>query len=246
MLNYIYDGTFEGLLTAIYEAYYRRQVPEKIVSQHGFQQELLYENIYIETDDEKADKVYLSIREKISPQALQHVFYVFLSECDEAGTWIYQYLRLGWKVGRKVDMYEADDRVLAIHRMSRKVSGEAHRLLGLIRFRHVQGDIYYAPIEPDYNIIALMAPHFVKRFGAQNWIIHDIKRKLAAMYDQKNWIITDFIDNADMNFEETEVFYQKLWKKYFESIAIKSRINPRLQRRCMPARYWRYLIELKN
>ncbi|MDK2809788.1 MAG: hypothetical protein PWR27_497 [Petroclostridium sp.] len=243
MLNYIYDGSFEGLLTAIYETYYRHEIPENILPEQNLQEQLLYKNVHIVTDIEKADKVYNSIREKISVSALQHVFYVFLSELAGAGTWIYQYLRFGWKVGREVDLYITDDRVLKIHTISRKVAVERHRMLGLIRFRYLEGDTYYAPIEPDYNIVGLVAPHFAKRFAGQNWIIHDVKRNLAAVYNQRGWIITDINVNSELNLEEKEKDYQTLWKQYFKSIAIESRVNPKLQRRCMPVRYWRYLVE---
>ncbi|MGE4282884.1 MAG: TIGR03915 family putative DNA repair protein [Clostridia bacterium] len=243
MISYIYDNTFEGLLTAIYEAYYRRQVPEEIVPEEGFQEKLFCQNIYIETDEQKADKVYQSIKKKISPQALQHVFYVFLSEMDGAETWIYQYLKFGWEVGRKIDFYEVDDRVLRIHKISRKVGGECHRLLGLVRFRLLSGEIYYAPIEPDNNIVALLAPHFTKRFAAQNWILHDVKRGIAAVYNKEEWIITELNIDQTLKLEEKELFYQQLWKQYFHSIAIEDRVNPRLQKRCMPMRYWKYLIE---
>jgi probable DNA metabolism protein len=39
--------------------------------------------------------------------------------------------------------------------------------------------------------------------------------------------------------------YQDLWKKYFETIAIKERTNPRCQKNFMPVRYWKNLTELR-
>jgi hypothetical protein len=32
--------------------------------------------------------------------------------------------------------------------------------LGLIRFKRLEDDLYYAQIEPDNNIVGLLAPHF--------------------------------------------------------------------------------------
>lgn len=71
MVNYFYDGTFEGLLTSVYEAYYRHEVPSRISSTESIQQSFLDTNVHIKTDEEKASKVYKSIREKISYQALK-------------------------------------------------------------------------------------------------------------------------------------------------------------------------------
>lgn len=243
MLNYVYDGSFEGLLTAIHEAYYRNEKPDKILSGLGFQENLLDRSVHIATDTEKAKKVYEAIRQKISPYALDNVFYVFLSELEGAGTWIYNYLRLGWKVGREVDLRLADDRVLIVHDISRKVRCERHRMLGLLRFELFEGGIYYASMEPDYNIAALLAPHFAKRLADQNWVIHDVRRNIAAVFNRTRWAVVEAAPTMQFMRDRNETEYQKLWRQYFKSIAISSRINPRLQRRFMPVRYWRHLVE---
>ncbi len=243
MLYYIYDGSFEGLLTAIYEAYYRHENPEKIVARQDVQGNLFVQYVNIISEEEKSNKVYQSIRNRISKNALDNSFYCFLSDEEDAGTWIYQYLKLGYKVGRGVDSYITDERVHRIHKLSRKVLGENHRMLGLVRFRHLKGEIYYAPIEPQYQIVGLMAPHFSKRLADQHWIIHDVKRGIGALYNQKEWVIKEIDINNEIIFSEKEIEYQGLWREYFDSIAIKNKINPRLQRRNMPMRYWKYLIE---
>ncbi|MCX7711678.1 MAG: TIGR03915 family putative DNA repair protein [Clostridia bacterium] len=240
---YLYDGSFEGLLTAIFEAYYRKENPEKILRNKALQQTLFEEYIHIPTDEIKADKVYDSIRSKISHQALQHAYYTYLSDFEDAGTWIYRYLQLGWKMGHKVDYHLADDRVLTVHNTSRKVFGESHLLLGLVRFKKLSSDLFYAPIEPAHNIVSLIAPHFSSRLADQNWIIHDVKRNMAALYNKVEWVITELDANPNLTVDEEEQAYQGLWKQYFESIAIRSRVNPDLQKRHMPRRYWKYLTE---
>ena len=42
--------------------------------------------------------------------------------------------------------------------------------------------------------------------------------------------------------EEKE--YRRLWKNYFDNIAIRERTNPRCQRNFMPVRYWKHLTEM--
>ncbi|MGF7057888.1 TIGR03915 family putative DNA repair protein [Brassicibacter mesophilus] len=243
MLYYIYDGSFDGLLTAIHEAYYRREQPNRITSEADIQQSFMISKVYIHTDNEKARKVYNSIQSKISAQALENVFYAFLSEVDDSSTAIYQYLRLGWKIGKDIDSHLSNDAVLKVHSICRKVRRENHAMLGLIRFRRLENDIYYSQIEPEYNIIGLAAPHFASRLSNENWVIHDLKRGIAAMYNKNEWIIKDVDTVDELKFEEDEEMYQQLWKEYFKSIAIKNRINPKLQKKNMPIRYWKYLIE---
>ena len=240
-MNYIYDGTFEGLLTSIYEAYYRRQEPSGILKNENLQQSLFDECIYIETDIEKSQKVYESIRKKISQRALQHIYYTYLSDHIDSGTLIYRYLKLGFKAGGKIDSMLSDQRVLDVHNTSKKVSFERHRMLGLLRFKKVSDNLFYAAIEPDHNIVPVLASHFAKRFSDQNFIIHDLKRKHAVFYNTKEWVITDFDEVLPDSFDERN--YEKLWKEYFTSIAIKERVNPRLQKQFMPKRYWIHLTE---
>lgn len=243
-MNYIYDGSFQGFLTAIYESYIRREVPQRILAQNNLQESLFDRNISIETDIHKAFKVKKSIVEKISPSSFKLIFYVFLSELDESDIRIYRYLQLGWKLGKKVESFLSDENVLYIMKVSKKVAFEVHRMLGLIRFRSTGNEIYYAPIGPDFNIALLLAPHFQNRFSTQHWIIHDVKRHIAVMCNQKDLLITAL--DADFTYDTTEAesAYQNLWKEYFRNIAIQSRTNPKLQKQFMPIRYWKHLTEV--
>ena len=47
MIYYIYDNTFEGLLTAIYEAYYRRENPDDIIPKEREEENFLIQRYYI-------------------------------------------------------------------------------------------------------------------------------------------------------------------------------------------------------
>ena len=243
MLRYIYDGTFEGLLTCIYEAYYRHETPTHILCGDELQEDLLDRCVNINTDNNKADKVLNSVRIKISNDALDNVYHAYLSEIDDIGVWIYRYLKLGWKVGTSVDSYLWEDAIIKVHEVCKKVQFESARMLGLIRFRELQGGIYYAPIGPDHNIISLIAPHFAKRLGDQSWMIHDVKRDIAALYNKKEWTIAVIRQKNALLLHGDELEFQRLWKQYFQSIAITGRCNPKLQRRNMPSRYWLYLVE---
>ncbi|MDF2548254.1 MAG: hypothetical protein K0R93_3152 [Anaerosolibacter sp.] len=243
MIHYIYDGSFDGLLTCIYEAYYRKEAPEKILFQEDDQENLLVRKVYIEQDKVKAEKVYAAIGAKISRNALKNVFYAFLSEQEDAGSLIYRYIHLGFKIGKAIDEHLSDDRVLDIYKTVQRVTKEKHLMLGLVRFRKLGENLYYAPITPDYQILGLLAPHFAKRIADQNWIIHDMGRNMAAVYNQKEWMITEMMLEKSVDIIEEERFYQQLWQQYFKSIAIKNRINPKLQKRYMPKRYWSNLVE---
>lgn len=93
MIYYLYDGSFSGMLTAIYDAFYADDKPDKIIKEKDYQENLFAEKVNIETDKEKSDKVYQAIADKISSKSLRKVYYTYLSEKEDRGTVIYKYLK---------------------------------------------------------------------------------------------------------------------------------------------------------
>lgn len=248
MINYIYDGTFEGLLSSIYEAYYSPEKPDRIIPMREFINNFLYSDVNITTNKEKYRKVYISIKSKISDAALENIYHAFLSEIPDISTNIYNYIRLGFKIGKTLDLHLTNETVLTMHKAASKVTSEVHRLLGLLRFKKIKGDIYYAAVEPDHNVISLLSPHFVERLRDQYWIIHDLKRGLAAVYDKRTFRIEHIYSKGNepfnvMGIKEVDVDFEDLWKLYFKHITIESKRNINLQKQHMPKRYWGHLIE---
>ncbi|MEN6391847.1 MAG: DUF4130 domain-containing protein, partial [Syntrophomonas sp.] len=70
-----------------------------------------------------------------------------------------------------------------------------------------------------------------------------LRRDLAVVFNRREWVSTGFTLQQKLELEEDEQYYQRLWKQYYESIAIISRKNPRLQKQFMPERYWKHLVE---
>jgi probable DNA metabolism protein len=244
MIYYVYDGTFDGLLTCIYEAFYRRENPDDIVPMDKLEENFLIQKLFINTDTEKSAKVYRTIEEKISVESLKRVFYAYLSELPKSGRNILKYLRLGFKIGRSIDDNLANDVVRTIDKISNKVTREKHLFLGILRFKMLENDILYAALEPEYNIVGLLAPHFSNRMSNENWIIHDVKRNVAAFYNKKEWVIRDFTIEDRLVLHEDEEEYEEMWQAYYKHMAIESRKNLRLKKNNMPMKYWKHLVEI--
>ena len=247
MFVYIYDGSFEGLLTSIYDAYYSKEKPKEIVKNEEYVPSLISNPIYISNDNIKASKVSNAIQEKISETSLKYIYYAYLSDAKGNGTLIYHYVKLGFKLGKNVDLHLIEDSVLRIHQLVKKVTFEYHRFLGFVRFKKIKNSFLYAPIEPDHNILSLITEHFIQRLSNEYFIIHDLKRDIAAIYNRNQWFIYNLTKEESKNLIQCqeEVFYEELWKKYFETIAINDRLNPQLQKKMMPKRYWKHLTEIK-
>lgn len=243
---FLYDGSFEGLLTCIFEAFSSRQRDVSIFPKYNYQPSFLEQAQFVETDTEKYQRVYSSIPEKISDYALKVIYRAWLSEDNDAGSLICHFLRAGYKMGDKVTDYIQDPKINAIMDLNRKVGFEAHRFLGLLRFKEITEGIFYAVYEPDHNITILIAPHFMERLSSQPFIIHDRKRNLCAVYDGQEMVMTDKIPELPSEVTGNEDEYASLWKAFFKTIAIKERKNLRTQLNFMPARYWKNLTEMQD
>ena len=45
---------------------------------------------------------------------------------------------------------------------------------------------------------------------------------------------------------EEEARYQALWRKFYDTIAVEGRVNPKLRRGMMPMRYWKNMTEFQR
>ena len=243
---YIYDGSFEGLLTCLSICFESGETPESIQKNEQDQNFLFVEQINICTDKKKADSFKEKLRLKFLKIFMRNIYYAFLSDMPGCEMVIYDYIKLALEKGRKIDNYCSDKRVIQLLGLSKKVGSEAHRLKGLIRFQQVETGLYYARINPDHNILPVIGYHFKERLKDQQWMIYDSKRSTALIYDK---IKLDYVPvelDHDPVFSDEELFFQKLWKEYHKTVAIKERANPRLQKQYMPVRYWENLIEMQD
>ncbi len=137
------------------------------------------------------------------------------------------------------------DEILKFNALTYKITGELHRLKGLLRFIECENGVLYAPYSPDNNITDLLAEHFKHRLSCEKFVIHDIKRKLATIYDG-NSLLTGKVGNAEIYVSEREKEFENLWKKYYKSVNIESRPHTKQMKGSMPVRYWKFLPEKQD
>ncbi len=89
-----------------------------------------------------------------------------------------------------------DPSVSLVMKLRQKAWHEAHRMMGFLRFEELENQVLYAQIEPAYDVLSLIAPHFADRFLRENWIIHDKKRAQAAFEELENQVLYAQIEPA--------------------------------------------------
>lgn len=247
MKIYLYDDTFEGLLTSIYDAFYSNgSPPTSIYGKSQTNTPLLLGNIVeISTDINKFKKVKNAIINKINFLSLKKIYFVFLSNYEDKGIIIFNYLKIAFKLGPDVHDFLNTDVIRLVDNITKKVLNECHRFEGFIRFNQIEEKLLYSSIEPDNDILELIGDHFKNRFPREYFIIHDISRQKALIYN------TNFYEIIDMDIETYEKLkfhndeYTDLWKTYFKATTIQERKNLKLQCRMMPKRYWKHILETK-
>lgn len=243
-LIYLCDDTFEGLMTAVFEAYAHRPMPDAIQG-NRCQQTLGARYVEITAVDEKAERVIAGIRKKLGQDDYALLWNAFLSDDDEKYDAIYQYIRLGLSIGQAIHLRLSDDRVLAVAKRSALVGREAHLLIQFVRFAQMEGGVYYGEITPQYPVLPLIMPHFVGRFHVQPFIIHDKTHRQAGIFDTREWTIASTASLHLPDRTPDEDGYRRLWRTFYDTIAIKERINPTLRRNHMPKKYWKNMVEMQ-
>lgn len=252
MTIFRYDKTFEGLLTAVFDAYSRRTFPDVLLGE-GEPLPLFYEEeVTIYTDADKCNRVWTGLQKKISASALSFVTLPWLSELPEVDLLLFRYIRKAIDSPVSIELNFGDPVVLEVSKIWKKVNNERLRIMQFLRFQKAADGTFFAAVEPIYNVLSLVIPHLKDRFADQCWLLYDLKREYGYYYDlhdvtevrfeeKQAHHLSGLLDEELM--DENEKLFQQLWKTYFKSIAIKERINPRLHRQNMPVRFWKYMTE---
>lgn len=255
MMVYIFDGTMDGLLTAVFDAFAMHEQPETLLTE-GEALPLFCERTQtVHTDEEKARRVWTGLEKKLSREVMKLISVSWLSELKELNGHLFRYICKVFTAGKGIERHFADPDVLAVTNIARKVLHEQLRMKQFIRFQKAKDGTYLGVVSPDHNVLPLIIDHFQDRFNDQPWLIYDAKRHYGFNYDGKTVIRITFEDEAAVPFNlangkldesvlsSDDQLLQDLWRTYFKAICIRERMNPRKQLNDMPRRYWKYMTE---
>lgn len=255
MHTFVFDNTFEGLLTVVFEAYARRIFPDALIPEDGILPLFAGDVLTVSTDQAKAARVWRGLSRKLTPAGLQCVARCWLAEETDTPLVLFRFIRKAIDAPCNIETNFGDADVLAFARMWKRVEWERERLLQFIRFQKAADGTYFAPVEPQKNALPLVVPHFRDRFADQRWFIWDVGRAYGIYYDGCSEVRQVTIhDSGSLPhlssgkldpalLDKDEQLFQSLWRTYFQAICIRERLNPRKQKKDMPVRYWKYLTE---
>lgn len=259
MTVYVFDGTMDGLLTAVFDTFERHEQPESLLTA-GDALPLFCDHVYeVVTDESKARRVWAGLEKRLSGEGVRLIAVGWLSEMNDLNSPLYRYICkvFSQKDGApSIERNYADPDVLEVTNIARKVLHEQLRMKQFMRFQKAKDGTYLAVVSPDHNVLPLVIDHFADRFNDQPWLIYDAHRHYGYYYEGKGHPVhITFQDETSVPFsladgklrEEVlssdDRLLQDLWRTYFKAICIRERINPRKQLSDMPRRYWKYMTE---
>ena len=256
MQVYLFDNTLDGLLTAVFDSFFRKQQDVTLLAE-GEQLPLFADEPHVvHTDSGKSERVWKGLEKYLSKDGLHMITVSWLSEERALNQPLFNFICKVFRTKVKgLERIASDEDVLAVRNTCRRVLHEQLRMKQFIRFQKAKDGTYLAVVSPDHNVLPLITDHFSDRFNDQPWLIYDAKRHFGYYYDGKTVIHVTFEDEASVPFDlsngkmDTDILsandqlFQDLWRTYFKAICIKERMNPKKQLSDMPRRYWKYMTE---
>ncbi len=231
-MTYLIDGSFNGILTAVYDAFFTKEFPTSI-SDGEVQFEIGKKVVEIQTNESKSDRVFNKLKTLLPHREINSLYVALRSDDPAKYTVTFNYIVKTIKENKCIKDKFSDVDVFNFDKLISKVFHEAHRFKGFIRFSKTESGIYYAKYYPDNDINALILPHFISRYKQMPFILHDLHNDvISAYFNGKSKTIYKKINPLKITDE-----FQKLFKTYYDAVYIKERKNERLMRNFMPKRY---------
>lgn len=243
-LAYTYDGSFAGFLTCVFESYTHKELPV-CFSTPADPRISLWPERAVETDEARAGRVYRSLSMRISQEAQSWVARGFLTCMPEKERRLYDFIRMGYRAGPVATRDLTDPRVVPLANALTHLKGEVHLLRGFVRFSELEG-ILVAEIEPKNRVLPLLRPHFCGRYSGERFVIYDRTYREALFYEPGRWAIVPLEEFHVEAAGQEELNYRRMWRRFYDTIAIEGRYNPKCRMTHMPKRYWGMMTEFQE
>ncbi len=239
---YVYDGTFEGFLCCVFMSYTEKENPVDITP--DVETISLFPIRTVLTQKEHAQRVYRSLH-KLSPKACRFLRQAFLTHMQEKELILYRFIRRLYHRGAPLLSDLTDETFLPIRKALRNLYTETEHYRGFLRFSEFSG-VLGSEIEPNNRVLPMLRSHFCSRYQNEKFFIYDRTHQEALFYSAGKAVIRPLDDFQMAPPDETEATYRLLWKRFYDTVAIKERENPRCRQTHMPKRYWNTMTEFQD
>lgn len=225
MIYLIYDGSFHGFLSAVFDVYDLKLKNVKFIKKNLSTPELFAQVINTQFNENQYKRVYVKLKEYLGSGGIYDLWRLTLSELNEVEEILWGVIQYTFHQKKNILKDYGNLHVLQLQNILKKINRERHRMKAFVRFKLAQDGIFYATVEPDFDVLPLVAQHFKNRYADQKWLILDTQRNYGIYYDLNQVITVEIREKLNRNtpslleieWDETEENFQSLWKNYFKS-----------------------------
>ncbi len=241
---YLYDGSFDGFLSCVFNCFLKKEMPIDIVSQDK-EEPSFFEKSFIKSDETKARRLEKGLGLKASYSALLILKQGFDCDIYQKEMLLLKFIISAFEKGGKVSFMLADETVCRLNKAIKALHNEAHLLKGFTRFS-VYKNALTAIIEPKNFVLPYLAGHFCDRYANESFFIYDKTHKTALVYSDSKAQLVKIDSFKEYSCDSEEMKYRRLWKSFYNTISIKERENLKCRMSHMPKRFWENLTEMKQ
>ena len=240
---YQYDGSFEGLLCCVFESYTKKERPTAILHD-GDEEPSLFEIRAVVTDHAHAQRIYRSLYRR-SPDVGPFLRRAFLTCLPDKEMSIYRFIVKFYREGAPLLSRLSDESYLPLLKAVRHLSSEVEQFRGFTRFSDFDG-VLGAEIEPKNRVLPMLRRHFCERYRSEVFFLYDRTHREALLYSGGVSRIVPLERFEMAQPDEEEAGYRRLWRRFYDTIAIEARKNEKLRMTHMPKRYWATMAEFQD
>lgn len=240
---YHYDGSFEGFLSCVFDSYAHKEIPAGFSSGED-EIYTLFDSRQVLTDPDHAARVLRKVT-ALSPEAAVLLRRGFLTCLPDKELHLFRLVAKLLREGPRFLRNRSDETLFPVIRAVRHLNGEVHLLKGFVRFSDL-GGVLGGEIKPKNRVLPVLGGHFAARFHNERFFLYDRTHKEALFHVPGQSVIRPLADFQMAPPDEAEARYRLLWKRFYDTIAIKERENPRLRMSNMPKRYWGAMTEFQG
>ena len=243
ILIFAYDGSYEGFLSAVFDAFSMKALPADIVVYDDMEPSLLKIH-YVATDFEHAERVRNGMRKRLGEKSFYMAEKAFLSDGSGKENAIMRFIWKAFKEDLSTGGKIGDEDVNRVFKMSIAVGNEAERFRQFARFSDSNGALV-SVIHPKHFVLPLIKSYFCSRIKNEHFMIFDAEHGAALIHSPQKTAIVP-VESLELPENTDDGFYSGLWKSYYRHIAIADRYNPKCRMTHMPKRFWQYLPEVQE
>ncbi len=240
MTAYRYDGTFAGFLTCAWDALEGGTEPSAFLLPGDGA--TLWEERQVAADQGRARRLYAALSRRVSPAFQKIIARGFLTCLPEKELALLTLIRRGLREGDRVRLDLSDPVMARVNLALTKMWTEWDHLKGFVRFSELDG-VLVGEIEPKNRVLPLLAPHFAARYSGERLALYDRTHHEIFLSDRGRWKLLPAEDFRMGPAGSGERAYRAMWRRYYDTIAIEGRINPKCQSTHLPKRYRHVMTE---